>query len=343
MRSQDRIRILQSRYVVTVAAVSLIIGMVGFRYLRFGGVDVIARRTFGDWSSSTWLWMTIYWPIEAAVMWHYIFGYRPVALMLTAAIFAVTALGAARFAVVIYGLFFCLSFLSRRGLRWPSFRISVLLAILAVVWFPLKIISASAWAGDDLGRIAQKAVNYTEGNVKNSGGDLQFLDQAATVMMLIDDHGYYFYGTTLLPLLVSPVPRVWWPDKPALNQYQHDIETQERPIAKVGMIAMLIGEGYANGGYLGAVLFPMLAAWCYGRAYFAAIHKPHNSLARFAYLVFLPTLIQVFRDGLVSVVVFNLIVSMPMMFVIYLHYGFASRQRLALMPSPRLAVGRVQP
>jgi hypothetical protein len=51
----------------------------------------------------------------------------------------------------------------------------------------------------------------------------------------------------------------------------------------------------------------------------------------------------VFRDGLVSVVIFNVVVSMPMMFVIYLHYTFAPRQRLALMPTPRLAVERAGP
>ena len=61
-------------------------------------------------------------------------------------------------------------------------------------------------------------------------------------------------------------------------------------------------------------------------------------MGRFAYLVFLPTLIQVFRDGLVSVIVFYVIVSMPMMFVICLHYAFASRRRLAPMPAPRLVV-----
>jgi hypothetical protein len=340
MHSQRKSRILQSRYVLTVAAVACMIGLVGSWYLRFAGVDVIAQRTFGSWSSSSWLWITVYWPIQAAVMWHYIFGYRPVALVFTAAIFIMTALSQARFPIVIFGIFLCLSFLSRRGLRWPPARILAVLAILAVVWFPLKVISASAWAGDDLGTIAQKAVNYTEDNIVAGGGDLQFLDQAATVMTLVDEHGQYFYGTTLLPLLVSPVPRVWWPDKPALNQYMRDIQNQDRPIADFGMISLLIGEGYANGGYVGAVLFPMLVAWCYGRAYFAVMHKPHNSLGKFAYLVFLPTLIQVFRDGLVALVIFNLIVSMPMMFVIYLHYAFTSRPRLAQAAAPRLAVGR---
>jgi hypothetical protein len=339
-RPEAKGRMLQSRYVVTVAAVALIIGLAGMWNLRFAGVDVVAQKTFGAWSGSSWLWITVYWPIQAAVMWHYIFGYRPLALVLTAAIFVLTALSEARFPIVIFGIFFCLSFLSRRGLRWPPTRIVIALAILAVVWFPLKVISASAWAGDDLSAIGQKAMRYTEDAVSKGGGDFQFLDEAAMVMTLVDEHGHYFYGTTLLPLLVSPVPRAWWPDKPALNQYLHDIQSPDKPIAKLGMISLLIGEGYANGGYIGAVLFPMLAVWCFGRAYFAAIQKPHNSLGKFAYLVLLPTLIQVFRDGLLAVVIFNVINSMPMMFVIYLHYAFAPRQRLVQAPAPRLAVGR---
>lgn len=340
---RSSLRMLRPHFVVVVVAITIVIGLPAMWYLRLAGVDIIARNTLGAWSSSSWLWMTITWPIEAAVMWHYIFGYRPVALACTAVLFVITALSASRFAVVIYGVFFCLSFLSSRGLRWPPFRIMVWLIITGVVWFPLKIISASAWAGDDLSTIAQKAVNYTEGAVSEGGGDLQFLDQAAIVMTLVDEHGRYYYGSTLWPLLVSPIPRAWWPEKPALNEYMHEIQTQDRPIAEFGMISMLTGEGYANGGYVGAVLFSMLAAWCYGRAYFAAMQLPHNSVGRFAYLVFLPTLVQVFRDGLVSVVIFNVVASMPMMFVICLHYTFASRQRLALMPAPRLAVGRARP
>jgi hypothetical protein len=270
---------LRRRYIIAVAAVSLIIGTAGLWYLRLAGGDAVLKRTVGGWSSSTWLWMTIYWPIEAAVMLLYVFGYRPLPLLFTTAIFAVTALCAPRFAVVIYGIFLGLSLLSVRGLRWPPVRISVFLAVLAVLWFPLKVISGSVWAGDDVSTIAHKAVSYTEGSVaEGGGGDLQFTDQAGMVMTLVDEHGHYFYGSTLLPLLVSPIPRVWWPEKPALNQYMYEIQNQDKPIAQLGMISTLVGEGYANGGYPGAVLFPMLAAWCYGRAYFAAMQRPHNSV-----------------------------------------------------------------
>src|ERR1039458_1445238 len=64
MHSPAKARTLQSRYVVMVAAVAFMIGLVGLWYFRFSGVDVISQGTLGGWSSSSWLWITIYWPIQ---------------------------------------------------------------------------------------------------------------------------------------------------------------------------------------------------------------------------------------------------------------------------------------
>ena len=139
-------------------------------------------------------------------------------------------------------------------------------------------------------------------------------------MTLIDEHGKFFYGATLLPLLVSPVPRLWWPDKPRMNEYQHTISTPGRPIATYGAIATLVGEGYANFGYLGGVLFPMLAAYVYGRAYFGAMRRPHNSVFRFLYLVVASMLVQVYRDGFISAILFPASAAMPMVALVVVHW-----------------------
>ena len=154
------------------------------------------------------------------------------------------------------------------------------------------------------------------------GGDTNFLDQAAIVMTLVDRHGSYFYGRTLATLLVVPVPRFWWPDKPAVNQYARDISTPARPIGTIGMIATLVGEGYADFGWVGVVLFPLLAAYGYGKFYFCAMRRPHLSVSRFGYLVAASMLLQVFRDGLTSVVIFTVIGAIPTTFVLHLHWLF---------------------
>ena len=146
-------------------------------------------------------------------------------------------------------------------------------------------------------------------------------------MTLVDVHGELFYGKTFLPLLVSPVPRPWWPDKPHMNEYQHVISTPGRPISTYGAIATLVGEGYANFSYVGGVLFPMLAAYLYGRAYFAAMGRPHTSVFRFLYLVMASMLIQVYRDGFVSTILFPFYAAMPMMALVVVHWAIQSPRR----------------
>jgi len=162
------------------------------------------------------------------------------------------------------------------------------------------------------------------GDAMSGGGkaDTTFLDQAASTIPLVDANGELFYGKTILPLLVSPIPRLWWPDKPHMNEYQHIISTPGRPMSTYGSIATLVGEGYANFSYVGGVLFPMLAAYLYGRTYFAAIERPHNSVFRFMYLVIASMLLQVYRDGFVAALLFPVSAAMPMMAVVLLHYAF---------------------
>jgi hypothetical protein len=257
-------------------------------------------------------------------MLHYLVGFPPVRTAITVGLFVLTSLSTARYTLVVWGIFACFIVLSRRKRRWPSVMAVLALAAIAVVWFPLKIIRASFWAGEDLQGILNNAVTYTKTALSpsGSGGDTVFLDQAAVVMTLVDQHGSYFYGRTFAPLLVMAVPKPWWPDKPAVNQYARDISTPARPIGTVGMIATIVGEGYANFGWLGVVLYPLLAAYGYGKFYFSAMRLPHNSVLRFGYLFAASMLIQVFRDGLTSVVLFTFVGAMPMTFVLYLHWIF---------------------
>jgi hypothetical protein len=199
---------------------------------------------------------------------------------------------------------------------------------IAVLWFPFKVVTASVWAGADARTVVSNVVDYFTA-AKSAGGtaDTVFLDQAAVTMTLVDVHGELFYGKTFLPLLVSPVPRLWWPDKPHMNEYQHVISTPGRPMSTYGAITTLVGEGYANFWYVGGVLFPVLAAYLYGRAYFAAMGRPHNSVFRFLYLVMASMLIQVYRDGFVSTILFPFYAAMPMMALVVVHWAIQSPRR----------------
>jgi hypothetical protein len=320
---------LSPKLVQLTAIASVVIGVIALRYLQFSDVDTLtaSREALGEWNRSTWISMTKSWALQGTLMMHYLVGFPAIRTAFTATLFVLTSLSTARYTLVVWGIFACFVVLSRRNRRWPSIAAVLGLAAIAVVWFPLKIIRASFWAGEDLTGILNNAVTYTTTALSpsGSGGDTVFLDQAAVVMTLVDQHGSYFYGSTFAPLLVMAVPKPWWPDKPAVNQYVRDISTPTRPIGTVGMIATVVGEGYANFGWVGVILYPLLAAYGYGKFYFSAMRLPHNSVLRFGYLFAASMLIQVFRDGLTSVVLFTLVGAMPMTFILYMHWILTPR------------------
>jgi len=329
---------LSPKLVQVIAMVSIMVGVIALRYLTFSGADTRTANLdrLGEWNRSSWVSMTMDWALQGTMMLHYLRGFPPVHTAITVGFFVLTALNPARCSVVVWGIFACFIVLSRRHRRWPTVPAILVLATIAAVWFPLKIIRASYWAGEDVEGILRNAVTYTTAELApgGNGGDTVFLDQAAVVMTLVDRHGSYFYGSTLAPLFVVPVPRPWWPDKPSLNLYQKVISTPARPIGRAGMIATVVGEGYANFGWVGVVLYPLLAAYGYGRFYFFAMRRPYKSVSRFSYLFAACMLIQVFRDGLVSAVIFTLVAAMPMTFVLYLHWLFCPKVKQCRYGAP---------
>ena len=68
----------------------------------------------------------------------------------------------------------------------------------------------------------------------------------------------------------------------------------------------------------------MLTKW-----YCRATRGMFNKLDRYVYLVFFAVLIQVFRDGLTSFIMFTIVQNMPMCFVIILH--FIHRKQLKVL------------
>lgn len=323
--------LLSPKLVRIVAWLTILVGLIGLRFLRFSDPFTLQQNhaSLGNWDSSTWVRQILTWAQQGSLMLHYVFGFQPLHVCLTIVLFVLTMLSTARYVLVVWGIFACYVVLSKRQLRWPPFRYAVGLLFIAILWFPLKVVTASVWAGADARTVVANAVDYFADAMRGrtKGGDTVFLDQAAATMSLVDAHGKFFYGKSFLPLFVSPVPRVWWPDKPHMNEYQYVISTRRRPMSTNGAITTLVGEGYANFSYVGGVLFPVLAAYLYGRAYFAAMGRPHNSVFRFSYLVVASMLLQVYRDGFVSAILFPVGAAMPMIALVVVHWAIQSPRR----------------
>jgi len=218
-------------------------------------------------------------------------------------------------------------YLDRQKLRWPSVYVFCLLLALMLLFFPLKNIGQLAQEGENVTVIVDTSKESINTALVAEAPDQQFLDQFACALTLIDDAGRFYYGATYLNILTLPIPRQWWPEKPTVADYLQEISTPSRPIKEASMIVTFLGESYVNFGYFGIVLLPGVVAYCLARVYFRAYRSNYFSVARFAYLLVACNLIQVYRDGLVSIVIFTWVNMMPLMVIVLLHWILPTKPR----------------
>ena len=308
----------------TIKQVALIILPIGLLGLFLNSYAVNNESILGDWQSSSYLIATATWPILSVLMLIYGYGFKWWLMVLLLVVLGLTVLDAPRYAFVVPVIFLCYTYLSQRGRHWFPIWMWLLLVTVGVLWFPLKQIVSDVRSGDDVQSVVTGAVEYYQEAFETSTGDTNFLDQAASVMTLVDRRGDFYYGSAWAPYLVSPIPRQWWPDKPRLNEYLWEISTVDRPMSDIGMIPTLVGDSYVNFGYIGVVIVPFIVAFIYGAAHFHALRRHHFSLARLAYIVFASILIQVYRDGVMAIFLFTFVNSMPFMFLIF--WGWLRRR-----------------
>jgi hypothetical protein len=178
--------------------------------------------------------------------------------------------------------------------------------------FPMKKIGWMVQRGDPLTDVVEVVESSFSTALSGSSPDQMFLDMFAATMWLVDGYGHYFYGTTIYPLLFLPIPRQLWPEKPIISTYLYELRNPLRPIYWAGMGGTMLGEAYANFGLIGVIVLPCIMGYCLGRFYFAAMRRPYYSVWRFTYVIFASCLVQVFRDGLQSAVVFPVVDMMPL-------------------------------
>lgn len=335
-------RRLSRNYIVAVAIVAFPIGVAGI--VLFANLPAIqgARVNLGQWATSSWPLIIVSWSGLALLALIYWYGFRWwLTLSMTLYLLLMSYQGFHRFRVVIPLIFISQIYLDRHRLRWPSLRVVAILVLLALLFFPLKSIGMEmqrAFSPDnrqDVSFLAifNNSVESTRGALAGENDDLQFLDQFASALTLIDDAGRFYYGATYLPLVTMPIPKQWWPEKPGLADYLGDISKPWRPMKEMGMIITFWGEAYANFGYIGVVLIPGLFAYGLGRFYFFAYEGEYFTVARFAYLMVASLLIQAFRDGLMGLVVFLVVNVMPLTLIVILHYVvplFVSKKRQSI-------------
>lgn len=327
---------LSLRYIWIVVAVAFPLGVIGL--LAFANVPGLAaiREALGpgEWQTSNYFFIMQVWAGLALLALIYWYGFRWWLMLPVSAYLLIMAYqGYHRFRVIIPALLLIQIFLDRRKLRWPPLPLAAVLVALMLIYFPLKGIGRMAQEGESVDENVMTSTQAVNQALAAKAPDQFFLDEFACALSLTDDAGRHYYGSTYLALVTLPVPRQWWPEKPGLADYISDISKPWRPMGEMGMIVTFLGESYVNFGHAGIVIIPMLLAYILGRVYFRAYRSHYFSIARLAYLLVACNLVQVYRDGLVSIVIFTWINMMPLMAIVALHYVLPWRRKKKASPA----------
>jgi hypothetical protein len=216
------------------SAMAIVVGVFGA--LTVGRLEHALRNA--SWDTSGYLAATTSWPAWSVCLLHFLFGFPPALVAISTLVLVFVAItNASRFAVVISILFLTFTWLSRRpGQRLPL-GLVVGIAVAWMAWLPMKPLTRMLNEGSRFEDALTVAVQdtYAQFGTEEGSIDAQFLDMAGATMTLADVHGGWYWGRTIAPLFVCPVPRVFWPEKPKINQYQWDIQVPSRNMADLGM------------------------------------------------------------------------------------------------------------
>jgi len=333
---------LDERVLKPILAVAFVMGIVGLRIAAnvpgIGAYEGIDQSS--DWSSSSYLIILPSW-FGLAVLGHaYYYGFKPITVVLLGAYLAIMSLqGGMRFRVII-GLIMAIQiWIERSNRRWPTKLTVVGLALAALAFFPMKTVGFMVREGASRSEISEMLSLSITDVSEGANTDQMFLDEMGSALTLIDLNGKKFMGSMYLPMLTLPIPRALWPEKPGLSGFLQEISTSSRPMAACGMITTYLGEAYANFGLFGVFVVPPILALFLAMFYKAAYSVPRLTVLRFAYILVSVNLIQVYRDGLLSVLVFTLVNMMPLAVIVLVHLmidAVKKRRHLGLAGSAEL-------
>jgi hypothetical protein len=324
---------LSLRHIWTIVAVVFPFGLFGLYAFSFIPGLTGDRVELGEWQTSSWLGITQVWTGLALLALIYWYGFKWwLSTLMSLYLLLMAFQGLHRFRVIIPVLLLIQIFLDRRKMRWPPTYVMVLIIAIAFLFFPLKNIGRMAQEGEAVTQIIDDSKETINSALVAEAPDQTFLDLFACALTLIDENDKFYYGKTYLNIVTLPIPRQWWPEKPSVADYINDISRPRRPMFEMGMIVTYLGESYVNFGFLGIIMIPLLVGYWLSRAHFKAYRSSYFSVARFAYLLVACNLVQVYRDGLTSIVVFAWVNMMPLALIVVLHYILPSRQTNKMAP-----------
>jgi oligosaccharide repeat unit polymerase len=229
------------------------------------------------------------------VMFAWLFRFRLWSFFPFLIFFILTAGTGGRGTFVFGSLMLVMLYLFDRRRRWPEWR-SIVMGLL--------VVAAFAFVVEDRGRSIRtlfiEDVSEVGPGVKVlaplEGMDLANMEYFEYLVWTIPQRtGTYDYFVANLQLFTEPVPRVWWPGKPAGAPIQlFNLFDYGNPI---GMTSSLPGQGWMALGYVGVVLQCILFGLLYGYAYRILMERRQTNLLLLGYCVIAANTVVTFRDG----------------------------------------------
>ncbi len=274
------------------------------------------QNNFGVWAESSYITNPQNWLILSCLVLIFKYGFKtPILIILVIGLIILAFQGELRYRIVTPCIFLVFLYLFRQKERWLSLRFTVFLLIGFLFFLPLKYFGKLIQQGESFEDLIEFASEYREGLSIGANADFSFLDMYASTLTLIDQHGKYYYGSTYLNLLINPIPRPLWAEKPSMMQWMTDISTPTRNLKQLGATATIYGESYVNFGYLGIIIIPFLFAKYSARWYFKSLNAHPQSANLYLYLYFSTITVLVYRDGLNAIFMFLTTYNMPGFFV----------------------------
>lgn len=312
---------LSLRHIWTVVGVAFPIGVLAVAVI--GTVPGFERPEidFGEWQESSWIAITTTWAGLSLLALIYWYGFRWwLVVPMGAYLFIMSVQGFHRFRAIIPLILLLQIYLDRHRKKWPPAYIMLVIITAMLLFYPMKTIGRMAQEGATVTEISESSTEILRDVAAGQSGDQTLLDQLASSLTLIDRADKFYYGSIYLALITNPIPRQWWPEKPTLSEHNVAFSTPSRPMAEMGMVMTFIGESYLNFGSFGVVIISFLTAYWLARLYFRAYRSSYYSVVRFGYLLVACNLIQIYRDGLMSLFLFTVVNMMPLSAIVFLHW-----------------------
>lgn len=234
-------------------------------------------------------------------------------------------IGAGRSSFISVFLSFMVVAFAALRLRLPKPKFLVI-GLLVMFLFDVVGSSRTAFLDIAVGKASVSDVinNYTESRSAGAGSsDFAEFDVATSLLKVVPEKTDWTYGTQYFRLIVWPIPRLFWPDKPVVTSVVNLLNYGNY----YALTITLYMDSYMTGGAI--IMFFILFGISYAlsSAYnrVAKTQSPKALLIYTASLSFAPIL---FRDGPVPYLYFSLVNT----FFIYLMCTCAKISRIAPMP-----------